>query len=128
MGNTVHPPLKKTILAIDDDTDILNIITLILGKKGYHVITDPTGDSVTGMKKPFPDLIILDVALNGYDGREICKQLKSNKLTTTIPVLFFSANLDLAAICAEYKANDHLTKPFEIKDLIRKVEMLTITD
>jgi DNA-binding response OmpR family regulator len=120
--------LKKTILAIDDDTDILNIISIILKNRGYNVITDTTGNYIENMQLPFPDLIILDIALNGYDGRDICKKLKSYQLTAAIPVLFFSANLDLQHICKEFKADDYLTKPFEIQDLIKKIEKLMVTD
>jgi DNA-binding response OmpR family regulator len=116
--------LKKTILAIDDDNDILNIISIILKNRGYTVITDTTGSYIDGMQQNFPDLVILDIELNGHDGRDICKKLKSDKTTAAIPVLFFSANLDLHNICAACNADDYLNKPFEISEFILKVEKL----
>jgi DNA-binding response OmpR family regulator len=114
------------ILAIDNDKDILNIIAIILKNRGYVVITDTTGGYIDNMMQPFPDLVILDISLNGYDGRDICKKLKSDKLTAAIPVLFFSANLNLHNICKECNADDYLSKPFEINDLIKKVEKLML--
>jgi DNA-binding response OmpR family regulator len=119
--------LKKTILVIDDDGDILNIIAIILKNRGHNVITDRTGNSAENLSMPFPSLVILDIALNGYDGRQICKKLKSDARTAAIPVLLFSANLDLQHICKEYHADDYLTKPFEISELIKKVDALLVT-
>ena len=119
--------MKKRILIIDNDIDILNILAIILKNRGYEVITDKTGSSADNIQYPFPDMIILDIALNGYDGKQICSRLKSGNQTAAIPVLLFSANLDLQHICAVLHADDYLTKPFEISELIKKVDKFMVT-
>ncbi|MEO6220449.1 MAG: response regulator, partial [Ginsengibacter sp.] len=69
-----------------------------------------------------PQLILLDVFLSGVDGFEVCKKLKSNSSTRHIPILIFSAYPRVADTAIyEYGANDFLSKPFEVNDLIKKV-------
>jgi DNA-binding response OmpR family regulator len=68
-----------------------------------------------------PDLILLDVLISGYDGRVICKQLKSNEETKHIPIIMFSAHPGAAATIADYGANDFISKPFDVDHLLKKV-------
>ena len=67
------------------------------------------------------DCILLDVLISGHDGRVICKQLKSNRETSHIPVIMFSAHPGAAASIAEYGANDFIAKPFDVNNLMKKV-------
>ena len=115
---------EKSILVIDDDNDILNVVTIILANRGYSVLTDTTGSYVEHMKEPYPSLVILDVSLNGKDGREVCRKLKAAAPTASIPVMLFSANLHLDDISKECEADDYLAKPFEMSTLVKKVDRL----
>lgn len=111
------------ILVVDDDTDILSVMEMLLTMKGFKVEVTSKGDNIFGKVDSFkPDLILLDVLLSGHDGRTICRQLKSNDETRHIPVIMFSAHPGAAASIAEYGANDFISKPFDVNNLIQKVK------
>jgi DNA-binding response OmpR family regulator len=110
------------ILVVDDDLDILVVMEILLTMKGFSVeVTakwENTLEKVTSFK---PDLILLDVLISGNDGRTICKQLKSQNDTKEIPIIMFSAHPSAAATIAEYGADDFIAKPFDVNDLLAKV-------
>jgi DNA-binding response OmpR family regulator len=113
-------PMKK-ILIVDDNTDILQVVELILKSHGFQVETVSDGTkaiSRTGIFKP--DLVLLDVYLGGVDGRQICKELKADSKTTNIPVIMFSAQSSRDDVM-KYKADDFIGKPFEVTDLMGKI-------
>jgi DNA-binding response OmpR family regulator len=110
------------ILVVDDDTDILSVMEMLLSMKGFEVQVTSKGENTLPKTASFkPDLILLDVLISGHDGRVICKQLKSNKETSHIPVIMFSAHPGAAASIAEYGANDFIAKPFDVNNLMKKV-------
>ena len=110
------------ILVVDDDLDILVVMEILLTMKGFSVeVTakwESTFEKVTTFK---PDLILLDVLISGNDGRTICRQLKSQNETKEIPIIMFSAHPSAAATIAEYGADDFIAKPFDVTDLMDKV-------
>jgi DNA-binding response OmpR family regulator len=110
------------ILVVDDDLDILVVMEILLSMKGYEVeVTakwENTFDKIDTFK---PDLILLDVLISGNDGRVLCKQLKSDPEKKNIPVIMFSAHPSAAATIKEYGANDFIAKPFEVNELVQKV-------
>lgn len=110
------------ILVVDDDLDILVVMEILLTMKGFSVeVTakwENTFDKVASFK---PDLILLDVLISGNDGRTICKQLKSQANTRDIPIIMFSAHPSAAATIADYGANDFIAKPFDVNDLLKKI-------
>lgn len=111
------------ILVVDDDTDILSVMEMLLTMKGFQVEVTSKGDNIFGKVDSFkPNLILLDVLLSGHDGRTICRQLKSNAETRHIPVIMFSAHPGAAASITEYGANDFISKPFDVNHLIQKVK------
>lgn len=117
--------MAKTILAIDDDSDILDAIRFTLEGEGYKVITSEKGEYIENLydkDNGLPDLIILDVLLSGKDGRTICKKLKSQKDTKHIPVIMISAHPDAEKSSKEVGADDFLAKPFNISMLLTTVE------
>jgi len=119
----------KKILAIDDDTDILDAIKFTLEGEGYEVTTSEKGEYVENIHDKtggLPDLIILDVLLSGKDGRIICKALKSQQDTKNIPIIMISAHPDAGKSSIEVGADDFLAKPFDIAVLLNKVEKLTL--
>ncbi len=111
------------ILVVDDNSDILQVVKIILEKHGFEVLATLKGEEAFSNTETFnPQLILLDVFLSsGIDGREICKSLKSNPKTKEIPVIMFSAQTkmeDAFQICG---ADDFIAKPFAVKDLIGKI-------
>ncbi len=112
----------KKVLVVDDDPDILFIIQFLLDRFGFLVEQESNGAKVVGKVKQFePGLILLDVNLPEVNGDEICKQLKSNPLTKHIPIILFSAGLNLKDNYGHCEASDFLEKPFEPKVLVDMV-------
>jgi DNA-binding response OmpR family regulator len=112
----------KKILVLDDDIDILTVVQLVLESNGFEVMTITRWQQIYSQIEAFqPDLILLDVSLGTQDGRNICKQIKSDKKTADIAVILFSANLNVEKSVPECLANSFLAKPFDIKDLIQGI-------
>ncbi len=110
------------ILVVDDDKDLLDVTHALLTKKGYEVVVDSNWEDALAKMDTFqPQLILLDVFLNGVDGLDICRQLKSMPHTRHIPVLIFSAYPSVAESVYEYGADDFISKPFEVNELVTKV-------
>jgi DNA-binding response OmpR family regulator len=114
----------QRILAVDDNEDILEIMKLILEGYDYEVNTLTDGSLLFDqIKKYRPDLILLDIMLGNMDGRELCKSLKSNNDTHDIPVIMISASHTLSERFKPCDApNDFLAKPFDISELLSKVQ------
>lgn len=116
--------MSKKILVLDDDPDILEILSLILIESGYEVRMLSCGDTVFADIKDFkPDLILMDVMLAGMDGRSICKNIKENNLTHFLPVILISGTHDLAkSLLLPGAPNDFVAKPFDIDHLLARIE------
>lgn len=110
------------ILVVDDDDDILTVVQIVLSMNNFTVRAISRWEDIAGSVKSFsPDLILLDVALRGADGREICKQLKKSNETRHIPVILFSAHYDLVNNISECMANGLIAKPFETSYLLETI-------
>ncbi len=116
---------KRKILIVDDDQDILEVIGLILESEGYEVELMSSGQEIfEHITKFSPDLIILDVMLGNMDGREICNNIKNTPDTLHIPIIMISASHNLAEFVKKNcRPDDFLAKPFDIVNLIHKVEL-----
>lgn len=116
--------MKKRILAVEDEKDILEILEFILNDSGYEIKTSLTARNIFKDVEEFhPDLILLDIMIYDKDGREICKALKMNNSTKNIPVVMVSAHPDIEnTIGKEVGANDYVAKPFDIDFLLQKIE------
>lgn len=107
------------ILVVDDDRDILAVVKILLTMNHFAVKTVAKWEYINSEIKQFsPDLILLDVALGGADGRDICRNLKSSDETQHIPVILFSAHYDLVNNIKGCRADGVVTKPFETSFLI----------
>lgn len=114
---------KQKILIVDDDLDILNIMSISLKDKGYEVEETLNGDEAIVRAERFkPDLIIMDIYLSGTNGKDICKKLKETKKTSSIPIILISASTQLKNTVRECGANGFLNKPFENADLFYGVD------
>lgn len=112
----------KKILVADDDPAIVDAIQMMLETVGYDVATTVDGKTVKDLRQEFPDLLLLDIWMSGEDGRDICKYLKEREDTRHIPIIMISANKDTAKIAKEVGADDFVAKPFEMDELLHKVE------
>ena len=114
----------KRILVVDDNLDILQIVKIILENYGFEVVVTPNGEETLLKADTFhPQLILMDVFLSsGIDGREICKTLKSKSETKDIPVILFSAQVKMEDGFKNWGADDFISKPFEVKELIGKIK------
>ena len=113
--------LKKKILIADDDADILFVLKMMLELKGYEVELAAEGDQVIALSANQPQLILLDIWMGNYDGREICQQLKNNPATSNIPIILISASREIEQSAKDAGANDFVAKPFEQHDLLQKI-------
>ena len=115
--------MNESILLIEDEQELCNILSLRLKKEGYTV--DTAGDGVTGCKKalggPF-DLIILDIALPQRNGFEVCRELRQAGLAT--PVLMLTARTQEIdkVLGLKLGADDYVTKPFSSSELLARIE------
>lgn len=114
--------MPKRIMVADDDAAIVDAIRMILEFGGYEVITVKDGRKVLGMSEPLPDLLLLDVWMSGEDGKEICKKLKSQPSTRHVPIIIISATQDVHSAALQAGANDFIAKPFEMDELLAKVD------
>ena len=108
----------------DDDPGIVDAVEMLLEFEGYTVSSTVDGATVLDMKDELPDLLLLDIWMSGEDGRDICKQLKKEALTKNIPVIMISASRDIKESALAAGADDFLAKPFEMDELLKKIEEL----
>ena len=109
----------------DDDPGIVDAVEMLLEFEGYRVTSTVDGSTVLDMKDDLPDLLLLDIWMSGEDGRDICKKLKSINTTKNIPVIMISASRDIKESALAAGADDFLAKPFEMDELLEKIERLT---
>ncbi|MDR6785943.1 response regulator transcription factor [Pedobacter africanus] len=114
----------KNILVIEDNHAILDVITLILQSESYKVTgLNRSADMMVHIDQMKPDLVILDIMLPDGDGRDLLKEIRLNEATTHIPVLLISAKYTAENIQhGEYKPNGFLPKPFDIDELLDRIE------
>ena len=115
---------KMTILAIEDDDDILELIKYNLNKEGFNVSGVGSGEEgVQQARVNPPDLIILDLMLPGIDGFEVCRELRSDPKTAHIPLIMLTARGEEADIVAglELGADDYIAKPFSPRVLLARI-------
>ncbi len=111
---------------IDDDKDLLVVTKGFLQRKGFDVATCLNWEEASNQMKSFnPQLIMADVFLGDIDGFQICNKLKSSPFTRHIPILVLSGYPRLAETAIyEFGADEFVSKPFEINDLISKIHKL----
>lgn len=112
-------------MIIDDDQGIVEVTSLVLEEKGYHVITLTQQDHIIeSIEQATPDIIILDLWIFHHDGRQILSEVRQHPKLHTIPIILMSAHNELPSIASRIGANAFITKPFDINDLLDKVKQL----
>ena len=118
---------KPTILLVDDDPDIRELVTFNLAKEGYNVVTAKDGaEGVEAVKKHRPDLVLLDVMMPGMDGIEACEAIRTNPDIASTLIAFLSARGEDYSQVAGFDAgaDDYITKPISPKVLVSRVKAL----
>ena len=111
------------VMIIDDDKDFLTIIKSFLQKKDFEVSIHSDWKTASECIVEFnPQILLIDVFLSGVHGLAMCKKLKSNSYTRHIPIVVFSAYPQIGETAIdEFGADDFLSKPFEVNELIEKI-------
>ena len=118
-----------TILVVDDEANIADLVELYLRKEGFRVLKAGTGeDGLAAAKRERPRLVVLDVGLPGMDGLEVCRRLQADAIPgeLSIPVIFLTArDSEIDRILGlEMGADDYLTKPFSPRELVARVKAI----
>jgi diguanylate cyclase (GGDEF)-like protein len=119
----MNPPDKGVILAVDDTADSLRLIVRTLEADGFCVNTAESGElALESVANHTPDLILLDIQMDGIDGFEVLRRLQANEATREIPVIFVSASREVALIVQGLNmgAVDYIYKPFERQELLAR--------
>jgi DNA-binding response OmpR family regulator len=116
---------SQTILVVDDDTAILDMISQILQEENYHVITANNGRAaITRAQQEEPRLILLDLMMPEMNGWQVINELRASPKTRSIPVLLLSARREMAVTAQELGVTSYLEKPFDLDDLLSRVEQI----
>jgi len=115
--------MNKKIVIFDDDQEILTALESVLDFVDWDLMTFSSGlDAISVISREKPDLILMDVLLDGFDGREICRSIKENSDLKHIPIILISGEHGAEnSQHQDFGPNDFLPKPFNIGDLIDKV-------
>lgn len=116
---------KKKILVVDDQVDLVKTIQFALELEGYEVLVSYNGeDALNQAQRENPDLILLDIMLPKLDGYKVCRLLKFDEQFKHIPILMVTAKTQEKdkILGVETGADEYITKPFDIDDLIGKIK------
>ncbi len=119
--------LKPGILVVDDEADILNLLSYNLEKAGFSVLRAKDGpEAIAIARKKNPALVVLDIMLPNMDGTEVLKRLKHDDSTADIPVIMLTAKGEEVdkIVGFELGAEDYITKPFSPRELVLRVKAL----
>jgi len=115
---------KETILVVEDESEIRELVRYNLAKEGYEVLEAKSGEeALTKAHGQLPALVLLDLMLPELDGLEVCRRLKRDYLAQHVPIVMLTAKGEESDIVAglEVGADDYITKPFSPKVLIARV-------
>jgi PleD family two-component response regulator len=116
---------KGSILVVEDDFDISNMLKIYFSGQGYTVeVANKGHDALEATRKQLPNLIVLDINLPDIDGYEVCKQLRTTTRTSHIPIIFLTQKDERSdkIIGLELGADDYITKPFDIEELKLRIQ------
>jgi two-component system response regulator VicR len=119
---------SKRLAYIEDEAEMIDLVRLILGRRGYTVIGANGGrEGLSLVQKEIPDLILLDLMMPDMDGWDVYHQIKSNVKTRDIPVIVITAkaqNIDKILGLHIAKVDDYISKPFSPQELLERVEQV----
>lgn len=117
------------ILVVEDDPQVARLIALVLQRSGYesHIVSEGQ-DALETAKSRQPSMIFADLTLKGMGGDQLCRLLKEQPATKTIPYIVVSGDRDIVEKARRCGADDYMGKPFEFDDLIRLVKKYARTE
>ena len=113
--------MKKSILIIESDQGIADVVSFILEAEGYEVITAGHHTSIN-IAQIIADLILLDEWVNKKEGHMLCKEIKAMESFQRVPVIIFSTAVDIADIAKNCNADGFIKKPFDLDELVSEVK------
>ena len=116
--------VQKKILVVDDEKDIVELISYNLEQEGFAVIKAYDGQMAwERVKTAKPDLVVLDLMIPGIHGLEVCKLIRRDAATETLPIIMLTAKSDQVdkILGLELGADDYVTKPFNVRELIARI-------
>ncbi|NCD68318.1 response regulator [Mucilaginibacter agri] len=123
MNNSESRNRRQRILIIDDQQDVLDLMTELLEPQEYQVTTlNQVQDIFTEIDNSQPDIILMDFILSGINGGEFCAQIKKNVHTKHIPVIFLSAHSRVIESPGNYGYDDFIAKPFDVDDVLATIK------
>jgi DNA-binding response OmpR family regulator len=122
--------MKKisSILIVDDDPDIGDMLKMMLEFKGYSVeLLNRAGETQDMLNSRVFDLVILDMLIAGINGMDVCAGIRQNRNFDQLPILMISALPDAKKGCLDAGASEFISKPFEMRELLAKISQLVHT-
>jgi two-component system phosphate regulon response regulator PhoB len=117
----------QTVLIIEDEPSLQEILTYNLESRGYQVLVFDEGtEGLEGVRKHVPDIVLLDIMLPGMDGFEVCRHIRSDPLIKHLPVLMMTARGEEIDQLVGFQmgADDYVTKPFKMRILLERIKSL----
>ena len=117
--------MRKKILLVEDDAELVELLTFNLKKAGFAIGTAVDGiEAIKKARSVGPDLVLLDIMLPELDGFAVCEMLRREPATAAIPIIMLTAlSSELARFTGlDAGADDYITKPFNLKELVSRVE------
>ena len=115
---------KPLVLIVEDNIDLAEATRHFLEIKRFRVLISDGKDLKEILQENRPDIMILDISLGQLDGREICRELKQNEQTKTIPVIMLSAHERLSKAYEDDCADGYIMKPFALAELLEEIQLL----
>ena len=118
---------KPTIIVVEDDPDILHLLSFNIQSSGFDVLTSMDGNEALSLiREHLPELVILDLMLPGLDGLEVCRQLKKDPETQSIPLIMLTAKSEEVdrIVGLELGADDYVVKPFSPRELVLRIRAI----
>ncbi len=117
--------MKQTIIVLEDDTDISNLVRYHLQQIGFSIHACTSGEQALSMAREVsPQLFLLDIMVPGINGLEVCRKIRESKLHALVPIVFLTAKAteDDKIKGLELGADDYITKPFSPRELVARVK------
>lgn len=115
---------KPTVLIVEDNLDLAEATRRFLEIKRFKVVISDGRNLEHIIKENKPDIIILDISLGALDGRELCREIKQNEETRSIPVIMLSAHERLSKAYEDECADGYIMKPFALAELLQEIQLL----
>src|SRR6185436_11977676 len=119
--------MPQTVLVVDDERDILDLVRFNLAQAGFRVLTATDGrQALETVRRSLPDLIILDLMLSAMPGTEVARTLRNDEKTRKVPILMLTARGEEVdrVVGFELGADDYVVKPFSPRELILRVQAI----